>query len=51
MRLLATRPLRGQLLAKLTCFAANLSRNKEWGEAITVPYGAVIMTDDTHSGK
>ena len=47
-RILATRSLRGQLLANLHVLQRS---NTEWGEAITVPYGAVIMIEDTHNGK
>ena len=43
----------GATSRKLTCFAAKLrlANRTEWGEAIAVPYGAVIMIEDTHNGK
>ena len=54
-RILATRPMREQLLANLHVLQRSLRLAKSYrmggGGAITVPYGAVIMTDDTHSGK
>ena len=53
-RILATWSLRGQLLANLHVLIAakvRLANRTEWGEAITVPYGAVIMIEDTHKGK